>query len=195
MHGLVFFAAALLAQAAPDGPGLAPYMLRLKGEPEFRHVLVDPSQTGNISFQVLIDEPWAGEHWVRVQLINVEELEPEESALRARWIRNGWRAHGGVEFTTRSKEQVWILAEDEAWAAKSQALARAAYASEEPSAERVAPPDEQHASGPGFLRLWAPHTAVLAGALALAAGVYFALLRPRAHWSALDSGNRAPRRR
>ncbi len=195
MPSIVFLAAALLAQANSGELNLSPYLLQLKGESELRHVLIDPSQISDVAFDALIDEPWAGEQWLQVQRIRVSELEPEESSLRKQRIENGWREHGGVQVQTRAGETIWVLEEEKKWADKSQTLARAAEASQEAIVEAVEIPEASSQSGPGFIRLWAPHAAILAAAVALAAGVYLVLLRPREQWSPLDSGNQAPRRR
>jgi len=195
MISLLFLAAAVLAQPASEEPNLSPYLLRMKGETEVRHVLADPSSIGDISYRVVIDEPWAGSPEIQIQRMRVEEIVREEDSVRKRRIEDGWRAHGGVSVTTRAGETIWVLAEDKKWADKAQAIAREAYGSGEAGVEPVSPPEERSRSGPGFARLWAPHAAVIAAALALMAGVYFFVLRRREQWSALDSGNRAPRRR
>ena len=92
--------------------------------------------------------------------------------------------------TTRSGETIWVLGEEKQWADKARALVREARSSGETVVEAVPIPEASSRGGPGFFQLWAPHAAVLAGTVALVAGVYLALLRPPAQWSALDSEKR-----
>ena len=195
MPCLALLIATLFAQADPSRADLVPYILRLKNDPELHHVLVDPSKIRGLSFDALVDELWAGEQWLQIQSVRGEEIQPEDAAVRKRRIEKGWKEHGGTQVTTRNGEMIWVLAEDKKWADKSQALLQAAGASKEIAAEPVEAPVEQRSKGPGFLRLWGPHMAIIAAGLGLAVGVYFVLLKPRALWSALDSGNQGPRRR
>jgi hypothetical protein len=189
----------LIAQAPTDESGLKPYTVRLKSRPEPLHVLAREADLDGVSFKVLIDEPWStGDPWLRIQRNDVEDggIEAEESALREDRLRRGWIANGGVRVPTRFGREVWVLKEEKDWADKAQSLARSAYAQVADAAPEGAPlPEAESHRGPGLAQLWAPHAAIAAAAIALAAGVFLALLRKQERWQALDSGRRAPRRR
>jgi hypothetical protein len=158
------------------------------GEDEPRHVLADPSQIKNISYEVLIDEPWNGEQWLQIQRVRVKSIDPEQPTARAHWIDVGWRDHGGVQVKTRSGETIWVLTDEQQWATKAVDLAQSAYAEESaPQAEVTEAPAERSSSGPGFLALYWPHLAIGAGALALAAAALYYAFKPRDGWTPLRS--------
>jgi len=195
---LLAVAAALLAQSASDTSGLLPYVLRFNADPEPLHVLADPADIGKISFPVLVDEPWTRvERWEQIQRITLraDGVEREESALREAWLNAEWPKHGGVQVTTRSGRRMWVLKDEQSWADKAQAIARAAYAPPAEPAPEPELPEESSSAGPGAAQLWAPHAAVIAASVALAAGVFLVLLRKPEPWQPLNSGNPTPRKR
>lgn len=196
---LLAVAAALMAQTASEIAGLEPYVLWPIGAVEPVRVLANPDDLNGISFMALVDEPWTRtQRWERVQrstLRREDGLEREESALREAWLNGEWPKHGGVQVTARSGRRMWVLKDEQAWAEKAQALARTAYA---PPPEPVPGPElpqESSSAGPGVAQLWAPHAAVIAGAVALAAAVFMLLLRKPEPWQPLNSGSPAPRKR
>lgn len=162
-------------------------------------MLADPAGLNGISFMALVDEPWTrAERWERIQRSTLrpgDGIEREETALREAWLNAEWPKHGGVQVTTRSGRRMWVLKDEQAWAEKAQAIARTAYAPPPEPAVDPELPAESSSAGPGVAQLWAPHAAVIAGAVALAAGVFLFLLRKPEQWQPLNSGSPAPRKR
>lgn len=195
---LLAIAAALLAQTASDGSALQTYILHYNADPRPLRVLADPAEVEKIRFDALVDEPWSRtDRWESIQRITLrpDGVEREESALREAWLNAEWPKHGGVQVITRSGQRIWVLKEEQVWADKAQAIARAAYVA--PVESEVDPelPAESSLAGPGAATLWAPHVAVVGGAVALAAGVCFLLLRKQERWQPLNSGSPTPRKR
>jgi hypothetical protein len=195
---LLALTVALLAQITPDADGLQPYILHFNGDEGSVRVLADPSLVNGISFRALYDEPWTRvERWERIQrsTLKPDGIEREESALREAWLNAEWPKHGGVQVETRSGRRVWVLDDEKSWADKAQSMARAAYASPAVAAANPELPNAESTAGPGAVQLWAPHVAVIAGAIALGAAVFLLLIRKREVWQPLNPGNPAPRRR
>lgn len=196
---LLALAAALMVQTASDTSGLEPYVLWPVGAVEPVRVLADPETLNGISFMALVDEPWTrAARWERIQRSTLrpgDGLEREESALREAWLNAEWPKHGGVQVTTRAGRRMWVLKDEQAWADKAQGLARAAYAPPPEPALDPALPQESSSAGPSAAQLWAPHAAVIAGAIALAAAVFMLLFRRPEQWQPLNSGSPAPRKR
>lgn len=196
---LIVVAATIFLAQTPDTSSLQPYLLHKIGAVEPEHVLADPADVNQISFDVLHDEPWTRrERWETVQRITLrpeDGMERDEPALRENWLNTEWPKHGGVQITKKSGERIWILKDEQVWADKAQALARKAYAAPAEPATEPALPKESSSTGPGGAQLWGPHVGVIAGAVALIAAVFFLLLRQPEQWQPLNSGNQAPRKR
>lgn len=187
----------LIAQTPGEEAEPEPYTVRLR-DGSTVHVLVRDSDMSDVSIEGIIDEPWrTGDLWRRIQRneIQADGIEPELTKLREDRLRRGWLENGGIQVQRRSGGEMWVFKTEKEWADKAQAQARAAY-SAELSATPVddSLPAAQSHAGPGIAQLWAPHAAILAAAIALAAAVFLALLRPRERWQPLDSGNSTPRK-
>ncbi len=178
---------AVLGQGQSADAGLSPYMLRLTTEEEPVYVLVDQATLRDedvVKIPVILDEPWRGPPEERREYIQrqwIIESASQESAPRRARLQRGWKAAGGIQISTPSGRR-WVLEEEYEWAQKASALADAAFTEEVPgeTAENARPSSQERATaGPPFWRIWGPHIAIAAGALALCALIVGLAVRSR----------------
>lgn len=161
----IVLATVVISLSAIAQDALEPYVFILKGSDEAVYALVDPGDLKNGAYNVIIEEPWLRS--TRVEMLrqrDVEEAYAEPPHTNSRRIKEGWKAHGGVEIETANGPQ-WVLQSELDLAQRSLDLAVeeqhvvATQAVETPIA--VGEPAEQTA---GIVQWWM-HALVVVGAL------------------------------
>ena len=179
-------AACAFGQQSPLAEGLVPYQFTFtNGEPTL-YALVNEEDLDGVAIPVLVDEPWYKRAYYRtLQKQYVADKGPELSAPRGERLRRAWEAAGGVQLRDRNNKPYWVLQADVDKQTRASALVASAFPAPveaEPVSEGVAQGlEEGSARGPGFVRLWWPHAAMLGGAVALIGAL--AWLTFRRSWS------------
>ena len=189
---LLIASVGLLAQFDPDAPGMEPYVFFKRGEDDVRlYALVKPEdleETRKVIINVILDEPWLPLSERHQTLRRSEYRDPysPKPSTRARHIREGWLAYGGVEVDT-PEGRVWIHGEEYELALRAERMAAEArggdMADPVPRGASAAGASEE---GLGFWSEWGVHIILVAGAVALSAlVVWFTMLR--GSWTPLRS--------
>jgi hypothetical protein len=179
---LTLTVSAALAQQSPLAEGLVPYQFTFKNGDPTLYALVDEADLDNVSIPVVIDEPWNKRvYTMTLQKTFIDEKSPELSTPRRDRLRREWEAAGGVEVKDRHGDPYWVLQSDFDKQSRADRLSAAAFPQlvEAEPVVGVSGDDlrEGGATGPGFVKMWGAHGAVIGGALALAGAVAWALFR------------------
>ncbi len=183
----VLLVCAATSQQSPSVDGLTPYQFTFKnGDPDL-YAFVDEADLANIAaIPVVIDEPWNKRVLtMTLQRSFIAEMSEELSATRRARLKAEWERAGGVERKDRAGNPYWVLQSDLDKDARAARLVSTAFPKVVEAEPIDAPPagelQEGGANGPGFVRLWGLHVAIVLGALALMGGVaWFTFRRP---WS------------
>lgn len=176
--------AASFGQSSPEAEGLKPYVFTFKNGDDPLYALVDEGQLRNVSFDVLIDTPWNKQspwEWRKLQRSIVGEMSPDEPIPLAERTKQAWIRAGGVQITDRDGRPYWVLKSDQAKQQRASEFEQRAFSKAVPAAAEVAPRagemKDAGAEGPGVLRLWGAHAAVIGAAVLLAGAVLWGAFR------------------